>query len=100
MDFTSTPQYEQLIIDFSSGVTAKGVWQHLIQGWSYKLGLTKASFLTHPAHRYVYAIMTRSFLGRADSTRVMGRQELLFPYSLMERHLIHICYVLADFIAH
>lgn len=48
MDFTSTPQYEKLLIDFPPGITPKGVWQHLSCRRSYELGLTKASFLTHP----------------------------------------------------
>lgn len=33
-DFTSTPKYEDLLIDFLAGVTPKGVWQHLSHRWS------------------------------------------------------------------
>lgn len=72
MDYTSTLQYKELLIDFLSGVTAKGMWQHLSRGWSYELGLTKGSFLTCLTLRYFHAIMACSFINRAKSTGVVG----------------------------
>lgn len=41
--------------------------------------------------------MANSFAGWVDGTRVVGRHELLFFYSLGECHRIHLGYVLADF---
>lgn len=68
--------------------------------WSYELDLTKALFFTCLAHRYVHTVMARSFTGKANSTGVVGRQELLFLYSLVKHHHIYLDYVLVDFIAH
>lgn len=99
-DFTSTPPYEELLIDFSHWVTTKGVWQHLSRGKSYKPVLTKVSFLTQPDLRYIYIVITLSFAGRGDSIGVIRRQELLFLFSLVEHPLIHVGYVFIDFITY
>lgn len=49
---------------------------------------------------YVHSIIAHSIVGRADDTGVVGRQELLFLYSITERCPIHLGYILAEFIAH
>lgn len=70
------------------------------QGWSYEPGLTKASFLTRLALNNVHIIIGRSFTRRGESTEVVGWQELLFLFSLVEHHPIHLGYVLEDLITH
>lgn len=66
-DFTDTPQYKQLFIDFPLAVSAKEVQLHLSHRRSHELGLMKASFFTCLARRYVHAIFACSFAGRADN---------------------------------
>lgn len=99
-DFTTTSQYEQLLIDFPPGITPKGLWQHLSRGRNYKPGLTKASFLSRLALMHIHVVKARSFAGQADSTGVVGWHELLFCYSLTERRPVHLGYIRANFIAH
>lgn len=70
------------------------------RGRSYKLGLTKSSFLTRLALRYVHAIIVLSFAKKGDNTKVVGRHKLLFLFSLVENHPIYLGYTLADFITH
>lgn len=48
----------------------------------------------------MYAVITHSFVGLSDNTGVVGQHELLFLYSMTERHPIHLGYMLVDFIAH
>lgn len=70
-DFPSTPQYEQLLIDFPPGITAKGVWQQLKRRRSYEPDLTNASFLIGSTHRYMYTVIVHLFTGRVNSTGVV-----------------------------
>lgn len=67
---------------------------------SYEPSLKKASLLTHPAHKYIHTIIAHSFACRADNSGVVGWQELLFLYKLVERGPIHFGYALTEFIAH
>lgn len=64
------------------------------------MGLTKSSFLTRLALRYVHAIIVLSFAKKGDNTRVVGRHKLLFLFSLVENRPIYLGYTLADFITH
>lgn len=97
-DFTSTPQCKKFLIDFSPSVTLRGIWQCLRHNRSYELGLSKISFLTCLAHKYVHTVMAHSFTTRADTTIIVGRQELLFLYSITQSRPIHLGYIMANFI--
>lgn len=76
------------------------MWLYLRSGRSYKPRLTKALYLICPAHRYLQVVLSHSITGHADSTRVVGRQELYLLQSMVDRRLIHIGHVLADFLAY
>lgn len=63
---------------------ATEVWNHLRSVRNYEQGLTKATYIVSPVLRYIHTVMAQSFVGRAGSSRVKGRQELLYLYSMTE----------------
>lgn len=98
-DFPNTQQYEQLLINFLLGATAKELGSTWGEGGAMSQALPRLHFDVTGSE--VCACYHCSFItGRVDNTGVVGWQELLFLYSMTEHRPIHLGYMLADFIAH
>jgi len=98
--FTQTEDYEQLPTDYPGSLTPQRVYRALCGGREYKPGISKASCLTHTAHRYVHAILSRSVSGRGDSTGVLSRHELLYLHSMVQRVPLHHGHIVAEYLRH
>ncbi|KAJ0985465.1 hypothetical protein J5N97_003821 [Dioscorea zingiberensis] len=63
-------------------------------------GNQNASLMTNMVHRFIHALVSRSIVGRDDSTGKVIVTDLFFPYSIFERVPIHLGYVLSDYLVH
>ena len=97
-DFALSIDFQHLPLDFPSHMTPSAYWKTLNIGTNPDS--KRASLLKNPAHRYIHALLTRTIAGRADSTSVVTRSDLLLLYSIVERLPIHLGYIMADLISH
>lgn len=66
----------------------------------HETGVSKVTYLSYAAYRYIHAILSLSMNGCGDSTGVLNRQEMLYPYSMVQSELIHLGQILAEYLHH
>ena len=76
------------------------IYQSLYQGLQYEPKVSKAKMLSHPAYRYIHALLTRTVAGCGYSTGVLGRLNLLYLHSMAQSEPIHLEYIVPDYIRH
>lgn len=76
------------------------VWRCLCSGRNYKQGLMKSSCILDPTLCYIHIVIERLFANKADSKGVMGNQELLYLYSMIEHRSLHLQFILVEFLAY
>lgn len=100
MDFINIEEYTQLSSDYPFGITPSRVCRILHGDFQYEPGSIKAILLIRPAHRYIHAILSKSVNGWGESTGALSKIDLLYLYSMVLSFLIHLGYILVDYLQH
>lgn len=93
-------QYKHLPTYYPGSLTLQRVYSTLCGQGQYEHGDSKATCLSWPSYRYVYAILSRSVNGHGDSTCVLSRHELLYLYSMVQSIPIHLGHILVVYLQH
>lgn len=77
-----------------SRVSQQTWWQRISHNGFYHLTRSKTSTLRTPVLWYIYALLSRSLIGRGDSMGIVSIIDLWYLYRMTDHIPIHLGYVL------